>query len=386
MHYVRRAALPPRPRGARWLPGTALALGLLLSGCGVQGLLGKAAPSDTVTPPPGGMDAAAVASVAPVAASPTVDYAAPVAAPTVGSVPPLTVPPLPTVPLLPTAVPVPAAAPPSPTPVAANAPSDQSVTDNSVPYQANVAVAPPEAVAAPEERVVQTWKVVNTGNTAWTGQDRLVLQPGSKVAAPRQMPLPAVPPGGSAEITVPITLPAAPGTVSAIWRLTTADGRQFGDPLRFTARVNAAANTFSPYWVVTTRRAELKSGAHDPAETFGVVPAQFRLEVLEPRQGSRYLIRNPATEGIAYVDVSAVHPSGAVSTTKQTSTTTSTSSKAAASSGAGESGATYVVQAGDTLYSIARHWHVSLAALTQANGLTDQSKLKIGQVLRIPTA
>ncbi len=47
---------------------------------------------------------------------------------------------------------------------------------------------------------------------------------------------------------------------------------------------------------------------------------------------------------------------------------------------------TYTVRSGDTLSVIARRHGVSLAALAQANNLTNPNALRIGQVLTIPTA
>lgn len=49
-------------------------------------------------------------------------------------------------------------------------------------------------------------------------------------------------------------------------------------------------------------------------------------------------------------------------------------------------GGSYVVKAGDTLYSIARAHGVTPAALQQANGLVDASKIQVGQRLVIPGA
>jgi LysM repeat protein len=44
----------------------------------------------------------------------------------------------------------------------------------------------------------------------------------------------------------------------------------------------------------------------------------------------------------------------------------------------------YVVQSGDTLQKIARLYGVSIAALQQANGISDQNVITVGQVLVIP--
>jgi len=47
-------------------------------------------------------------------------------------------------------------------------------------------------------------------------------------------------------------------------------------------------------------------------------------------------------------------------------------------------GKTYVVQRGDTLYSLSRRYAVSLAELLRVNGLTLKSLLKVGQRIMIP--
>lgn len=47
-------------------------------------------------------------------------------------------------------------------------------------------------------------------------------------------------------------------------------------------------------------------------------------------------------------------------------------------------GATHVVKAGETLTSIAKRYGVTVNALMKANGITDASKLRIGQKLKLP--
>jgi LysM repeat protein len=51
----------------------------------------------------------------------------------------------------------------------------------------------------------------------------------------------------------------------------------------------------------------------------------------------------------------------------------------------GQSGTVHVVQAGDTLYSIARRYGVSVAAITAANGIVNPNHIWVGQRLVIPT-
>ena len=44
----------------------------------------------------------------------------------------------------------------------------------------------------------------------------------------------------------------------------------------------------------------------------------------------------------------------------------------------------HVVQRGDTLYSIARRYGVSMWEIARANGIADVNRIWVGQVLRIP--
>ncbi len=47
-------------------------------------------------------------------------------------------------------------------------------------------------------------------------------------------------------------------------------------------------------------------------------------------------------------------------------------------------GATYIVQPGDTMYSIAQRFGTTVAAISAANGISDPTSISIGQVLAIP--
>lgn len=47
---------------------------------------------------------------------------------------------------------------------------------------------------------------------------------------------------------------------------------------------------------------------------------------------------------------------------------------------------TYHIQPGDTLWVLARRFRVSVSALAKANGLTEKSILKVGQVIKIPSS
>lgn len=60
------------------------------------------------------------------------------------------------------------------------------------------------------------------------------------------------------------------------------------------------------------------------------------------------------------------------------------SAPSAAASEPATSGATYRVKSGDTLSAVAARFDTTVRVLTQLNGITDPSKLKVGQILKLP--
>lgn len=81
---------------------------------------------------------------------------------------------------------------------------------------------------------------------------------------------------------------------------------------------------------------------------------------------------------------SSAATSTAPASTESTSAATATTDTTATSSASASS--QYVVQNGDTLSSIAARQGVSVAALAQANGISDANLITAGQVLTIPSA
>ena len=150
-------------------------------------------------------------------------------------------------------------------------------------------------------------------------------------------------------------------------------------------RPPSIAPPFVPFWVETTQPTPLQSGPSDPSLTFALLAQWSPLQVMAPQSGARLYVRNPATGGVAYVAAGAVGPSGPPASQATTGpagaatapTTGSTPLSAPLSSASAPtlpnspSSLTYVVKAGDTLFAIARRYHVDLAALAQANGMSD---------------
>ncbi len=71
------------------------------------------------------------------------------------------------------------------------------------------------------------------------------------------------------------------------------------------------AAAFTPWWVQNYRETDLWSGMEGGASSFGRLPQWSYLEVVAPQTGPRLYVFNPATNNYAYVEASAVGPSGA---------------------------------------------------------------------------
>ena len=71
--------------------------------------------------------------------------------------------------------------------------------------------------------------------------------------------------------------------------------------------------------------------------------------------------------------------SGSASSAGKSSASTKSGKDSKASGGAG----TYTVKSGDTLYSIAKRNGTTVKKLCQLNGISENSKLRVGQKLRV---
>ena len=62
----------------------------------------------------------------------------------------------------------------------------------------------------------------------------------------------------------------------------------------------------------------------------------------------------------------------------------SCSSSGGGASSGGSSGTRYVIQSGDTLFSVSRKFGVSVQEIANLNGISDPGQIRVGQVLKIP--
>ena len=85
------------------------------------------------------------------------------------------------------------------------------------------------ATLRPGETFRKTWRIQNAGDCPWTAAYRLVFNRGDQMGGPDSVPMPAlVATGQSADISVDLVAPAAPGEYGGFWQLQTPGGTTFG--------------------------------------------------------------------------------------------------------------------------------------------------------------
>jgi len=105
----------------------------------------------------------------------------------------------------------------------------------------------------PAQSFTQRWRMVNSGNTAWSpgcrikhvGADKLGHETGEKEISSEP-----VEPGKEIVVELPLVAPAVEGEYWSYWRMQTADGTRFGDRVWVHCFVNNSAESDSPAnWV-----------------------------------------------------------------------------------------------------------------------------------------
>ena len=95
---------------------------------------------------------------------------------------------------------------------------------------------PDGAVVYADRLIAKTWRVRNTGTCAWGPAYRLQFLSGDKGLSGQGVPVPDTPPGGTADITVPLTAPKSLGLRSSAWRMVNGRKEEFGQT--FSVNVN----------------------------------------------------------------------------------------------------------------------------------------------------
>ena len=88
---------------------------------------------------------------------------------------------------------------------------------------------PDGLLARPNQSLVKTWRLANTGTTTWGNGYQLVFLAGEKLnGAPAQVQVGSTPAGGEVNINVSLQAPAAPGVHRSYWRMRNPQGVFFG--------------------------------------------------------------------------------------------------------------------------------------------------------------
>lgn len=106
---------------------------------------------------------------------------------------------------------------------------------NDALFVADITLPDHEEVEA-NRNVLKTWRIRNTGDTTWDKTYTLVNQE-NPYGAPTLVSMPLTKPGGTADISVPMTTPGKPGIYRSRWRLSAPDGTPFGPELFAELRV-----------------------------------------------------------------------------------------------------------------------------------------------------
>ncbi len=74
----------------------------------------------------------------------------------------------------------------------------------------------------------KVWRLTNNGTCAWGAGYQFVFVGGESMSRTNIIAVPATSPGGTADLLVAMTAPAAPGSHTGLWRLRNASGAAFG--------------------------------------------------------------------------------------------------------------------------------------------------------------
>lgn len=108
------------------------------------------------------------------------------------------------------------------------------LADLSVPYGSTF---------EPGNKFTKTWRIKNTGTCDWNRNFQIMHYSGDSFGAGTQTINQKIPAGGIAEISLAMTAPSLPGTISSTWRMATDIGKPFGSLLGLTVTLPAAAVT-----------------------------------------------------------------------------------------------------------------------------------------------
>ncbi len=103
---------------------------------------------------------------------------------------------------------------------------EENAQSNELSWVADVTL-PDGALVMPGQSFLKTWRVRNSGNTAWSSGYRLAFFEGDQLGGPEHVPLPELEPGKEGDVSVSMVAPETPGIYRGTWKPMTPAGKQF---------------------------------------------------------------------------------------------------------------------------------------------------------------
>ena len=107
---------------------------------------------------------------------------------------------------------------------------------------------PDDSVMQPGERFVKSWRVRNSGTCAWPPESAWLFVAGDRMDGPASVSMPPTPPGATADISVTLTAPTAPGVApdgdTGYWQMGLPTGELL--PERVYSRIIVGATSPAP--------------------------------------------------------------------------------------------------------------------------------------------
>jgi hypothetical protein len=121
----------------------------------------------------------------------------------------------------------------------------QPGTFDNVQYESDV-THPNGTLVNAGEQFIKTWRVRNTGTSAWIAGYALAFVGDRQMNGPDSVPLPTALPGETSELSVTLEAPLAPGLHRSTWRARNSEGQLFGDLLYAEIRVPISSTPGAP--------------------------------------------------------------------------------------------------------------------------------------------
>ncbi len=106
-----------------------------------------------------------------------------------------------------------------------------------------VETVPDNTPMTPGQTFTKTWLVQNTGTCAWEAGFKFAYIGGDAMGSSTLTLTKAVSPGTQIELSIPMTAPSTPGSVTSRWRMSTSNGVYFGDWLSVVIAITGPTGT-----------------------------------------------------------------------------------------------------------------------------------------------